>query len=97
MGYITFGVLSPFKGRFKSVYLLKYEAQSVLHILNKFKPTRLILPKPALQELLEHERQADFSSVVSVITGGCYIPYGLIAAWKDRLDVPVCSFLGLSE
>lgn len=66
MGYITFGVLSPLKGRFKSVYLLKYVVQNVFNIVNKFKPTRLILPKPALQELLDHERQADFFSVASV-------------------------------
>lgn len=97
MRYTVSGLLAPLKGRFKAVVLPKYETHSVLHLLGKFRPTRLTLAKFAIQELIKYEGQADFSCFASLMTGGCHMPYELIAAWKDRHNVPVYNSYGMSE
>ncbi|ODM17092.1 hypothetical protein SI65_07491 [Aspergillus cristatus] len=97
MGYIVSGLLAPLKGRFKAVVLSKYETRSVLHLVDKFRPTQLTLAKFAIQELIKYEGQVDLFCLASLMTGGYHMPYELIAAWKDRHNVPVYSSYGMRK
>lgn len=97
--FITSGVLCPLKARHKTIFMPKFELQSMLQAVTKFRATFMMTPKHVIQELLTNEDNSkpDLSSVKFVVSVGASMSRELLQAWRDKYGHPIVCTLGMTE
>lgn len=95
--FFLVGLLLPLKARYQTIFTPRYHLSTFLSALGRFKPTWAQLPKYAIREILDYPGPMDCSSIRTVTTGACYIPFSLSEEWQTRYRCPVFNTHGMSE
>ncbi|RDW62536.1 hypothetical protein BP5796_10838 [Coleophoma crateriformis] len=97
IGGILFGLLTPLKARYKSMFIGQCNVETYVGLVESFRPTYLSMPKYMVQELVDHAPQADFSSVTEITVGGAMVPFSLREMWSQVHGSPCYVVMGLTE
>ncbi|KAJ6000797.1 AMP-binding enzyme [Penicillium waksmanii] len=97
IGFILYGLLIPLKARYKTIFMPQYKLDGFLSVMETFQPTSLHTPKHVFQDLLTNAKEANFSCVSSLRTGGAMIPSRMREEWVQRHKSPCEVVCGMTE
>ncbi|RDW81881.1 hypothetical protein BP6252_02993 [Coleophoma cylindrospora] len=97
IGGILFGLLTPLKTRYKSMFVGQCDLKTYIGLVESFRPTYLAMPKYMVQELVDHAPKADFSSVTEITVGGAMVPFKLREMWAQVHGSPCYVVMGMTE
>ncbi|PLB43756.1 putative AMP-binding enzyme [Aspergillus steynii IBT 23096] len=95
--YFMMGLMAPLKARYQTVFSPKHQMPTFLAALDRFKPTWAVLPKYAIHEILDYPGPVDCSSIHTLTTGACHIPFSLSEEWQTKHRSPLFNAHGMSE